>query len=283
MGFLISRVKLLAAFADEYARHGLPEVSGKVDREVLFVVDGVGGFQAAPLMIRRALRLEGSELGTIVYRWQFGLPGEIWTDLMWLRRNRLMGLRLARRLLAFRRANPAARIHVFACSGGAGVTLFACEAMHRRSKRAGYRSVESSGPPLDTLILASPAMAPDYNLGSALRMVKRCYAIVSRRDSVILGLGTRIFGTTDRSFTRAAGMIGFRRPVDVSPQERGAYERLREIRWSPELQEQGHNGGHSGSVTVAFLRHHLLPLLAGEPGCPVYAVGADLPDSPTSR
>ena len=283
MGPLVSRVKLLAAFADELARYGLPEVSGSVDREVLFIVDGVGGFQAAPLMIRRALRLEGSTLGTILYKWQFGLPGEIWTDLMWLRRNRLMGMRLARRLLAFRRANPAAKIHVMACSGGAGITLFALEAMHRRSERAAHRSAEPIAPLVDTLILASPAVSPTYNLGSALGMVKRCYAIVSRRDSIVLGLGTRIFGTMDRSFTRAAGMVGFRMPTDVSPQEREAYERLREIRWSPELQKQGHNGGHTGSVSVAFLRHHLLPLLAGEPTCPVHVVSSDLPNPPVTR
>lgn len=233
-------------------RYGLPEVTGSVDHEVLFLVDGVGGFQASALMARRALREAGSEIGTVLFDWQFGLPGEIWTDLMWLRRNRLMGCKLARRLLAFRRAHPGTAVHILAFSGGAGIAVFACERLRGR-------------PIVETLILACPALSPGYNLGPALHAVKRCYALVSSRDWLMLGLGTRIFGTTDRRFTSAAGLVGFRLPADASPEDLQAYSRLCQIEWSPSLINDANYGGHAGWIDVSFLRRHLPALLRGQP------------------
>ncbi|MGB2987814.1 MAG: hypothetical protein WBE26_18250 [Phycisphaerae bacterium] len=243
----------------ERVRQGLPEVVGPLDREVLFILDGVGGFQAAPLMVRRALQEAGSELGTVIVDWQCCLTGEIWTDLMWLRRNQLMGCKLARRLLAFRRAHPQTAIHMLAFSGGAGIAVFACERLRGRCI-------------VDALILACPALSPAYNLGPAMRAVKRCYALISRRDKLILGLGTRIFGTTDRRFSPAAGLLGFRLPAGISDDDARAYERLREIYWLPSLKEEGHHGGHVGWGSVSFLRHHLPGMLRGEPRLPPHQV-----------
>jgi hypothetical protein len=252
---------MLRTCLTERMRSGLPEVVGPLDREVLFVLDGVGGFQAAPLMVRRALREARVEIGTIVVDWQTGLTGEIFADLMWLRRNRLQGRKLARRLLAFRRAHPQAVIHVLAFSGGAGIAVFACERLRGR-------------PIIETLTLACPALSPGYNLGPALQSVKRCYALVSRRDSYVLGLGTRIFGTTDRRFSPAAGLVGFHVPPDASDDDRGAYQRLFEIQWSPSLRRYGHHGGHVGWGSVPLLRDHLPPILRGRPLLPVRNVGA---------
>ncbi len=256
---------MIWTYVTELLRYGIPEVVGPVDREVLFLLDGVGGFQIELLMVRRALRAEDGggtappDLGTVLFKWQFGLPGDISTDLMWLRRNRLMGLKLARKLLAFRRAHPDTHIHLLAFSGGAGIALFACE-------RLGGRGL------LDTLILACPAMSPEYNLAPALQAVSRCYAMVSHKDRWVLGLGTRLFGTTDRRFVRAAGLVGFRMPKGLSNEETRLYERLREIHWSERFIPDGHHGGHAGWAGVRFLRRHLLPMLRGEPRLPTREV-----------
>jgi hypothetical protein len=224
-------------------------------------------------MIRRALRQAGSPMGTILYRWQFGLPGEIWTDLMWHRRNQLKGRQLARRILAFHRANPQATIQLFACSGGVGVSLFALEAIYRCRTPGHTESVGNRTLPIiDTLVLACPAVSPEYNLTTALGVVRRCYALVSHRDSIILGLGTRIFGTTDRRFMKSAGMVGFRIPPGLTNQQAARYERIREIHWSSEFTKQGHGGGHSGSISLPFLKNHLIPLLAGAPKLPTQPV-----------
>ena len=259
MGFLTNRITVISQYLAERARYGTPELSGTVGSEVLFVLDGVGRFQIAPLMVRRVLRAKAHPMATVLYDWQFGLIGEIWTDLMWHRRNRTMAARLARKLLAFRRAHPDTTIHALAFSGGAGVALFACEQLQGH-------------PLIETLVLACPAVSPEYNLASALGAVKRCYALVSRRDMFILGLGTRVFGTTDRRFSSAAGYLGFRRPGNLSAEEAAFYSRLREITWSPALRELGHHGGHTGWVSERFLSHHLLPMLHGEPLLPTREV-----------
>ncbi len=258
MGFLTCRIAAVSQYFAERIRYGTPEFIGSSDREVVFILDGVGRFQFAPILIRRMLRAAGSDIGTFLYDWQFGLVGEIWTDLMWLRRNRLMGAKLARKLLTFHRTHANTVIHVVSFSGGAGVAVFALEALR------GRRIIE-------TLVMACPALSPEYNLGPALRTVVRGYALISRRDTGILGLGTRIFGTTDRRFVGAAGLRGFQRPAWLSLEDREAYERFREIQWEPSLKAEGHTGGHTGWIAERMLRHHLLPILRGEPLLPVHA------------
>jgi pimeloyl-ACP methyl ester carboxylesterase len=251
MGFLGNRLSVLSSHVADRTRYGLPTEFGPLDEELVVVIDGVGGFQFSPLMIRRVLGFEQPAMGTIWFKWQFGLLGEVWTDLMWERRNRVMGARLARRMLAVRRAHPSARIHLAAFSGGAGVAVFALEALRGRAL-------------IETLILGCPALSPEYNLGPALRCVARAYALISERDRYLLGLGTSMFGTTDRQFCSAAGRVGFRIPPGADDRDRQSYEKLREIRWTPALKPDGHYGGHTGWLNQRFLARHLLPMLRGQ-------------------
>jgi pimeloyl-ACP methyl ester carboxylesterase len=196
--------------------------------------------------------MEHSTIGTILFRWQTPVPFEVLTDLMWLRRNRLMGLKLARRILQFRRSHPRTALHLIAFSGGAAIAVFACERLRGRGR-------------LETLALICPAMSPDYNLAPALRSVTRCYALISQRDRLILGIGTRLFGTTDRKFSAGAGKVGFRIPAGAASEEIRTYDRLRLIRWTPSLKALDHHGGHMGWGQVPLLRRHLPALLRGEP------------------
>lgn len=262
MGLIISRVTLIARALEERWRHGLPHSVGPFDRDVVFVLDGVGRFQFGPLQVRRALRELDTPIGTIMYDWQFGLTGEIFTDLMWIRRNRVMASRLARRLLAFRREHPRTRIHVLGFSGGAGIAVYACEALRGR-------------PVVETLILAAPALSPEYSLARALASVERCYALVSRKDVGILGLGTTVFGTIDRRHTSAAGLRGFRCPEGMTEVSRREYDKLRQFAWDPDLRKLGHFGGHVGWLSLRLLKEHLLPLLAGRPALPDFPAQAD--------
>lgn len=257
MNFISERIYLITRSLGELIRHGLPEFSGPLDKEVLFVVDGVGGFQFGVAAVRIVFREDNIPMGTVFYKWQFGVVGEIWTDLMWLRRNKVMGAKLARKILTFRRAHRDTTIHLLAISGGAGITVFACEYLQRRGL-------------IDTFILAGPAISPMYNLAPALRAVNQCYALTSEKDNWILGAGTRLLGTTDRKYTSAGGMVGFKLPENVSKEDRQAYERFGEIRWEPSWKKEGHLGGHVSWVMTDFVRSHLVPILRGEPRFPVH-------------
>ncbi len=257
---IADRISLIRRRIAERIRYGrIPEETAS-EGPVIVVVDGVGRFQFAPYAIRRALRELGSEIEVLQYDWQFGLTGEVWTDLMWLRRNRVMGARLARRLLRLRRRCRDRPIHLYALSGGCIIAVFACECLRGRDVVA-------------SLVLAAPALSREYNLGPALTAVEHCYVLVSRRDSLVLGAGTRLFGTSDRQFVRAAGMVGFERSPGLPDEHERGYDRCRQIRWSPSLVGEGHGGGHAGWISSEILRRYLPGLLAGSTELPTESIG----------
>jgi hypothetical protein len=259
MGVLIDRASVIGTYLVELVRNGVVDRVGDVSREVVFVLDGVGGFQFVPLLLRRAWRDDPETPGTIMFRWQFGLPGEIWTDLCWRSRNLKKAAEFADLLAEFHQREPGASIHILAFSGGTGIAVWACE---RLSGRA----------PIETMVLACPAISGGYNLAAALGAVGRCYALISHRDTGILGAGTTVFGTVDRVYGSGAGQTGFLLPSDLSDRDREAYDRLGEIYWTTELRALGHRGGHTGWAQVAFLREHMLALVRGEPKLPVARV-----------
>lgn len=269
MSYIVDRISLITRGVAERLQYGLKETTGETDKEVLFIVDGVGGFQFGLSAARKVFRDEQIPIGTVFYKWQFGLVGEIWTDLMWYKRNRKMAEKLAHKITDFHHEHPETIIHLWSISGGAGIAIFACELLEQQI--------------IDTLILACPAMSPQYNLAPAMRNANRCYALTSSNDYCILGVGTRIFGTTDRRFTRAAGMVGFQLPEDLSDEDINVYERFREIRWEPSWQKEGHHGGHLTWVTDHFIRGHLVPILRGEPHFEVHKIKKSVGSSADNR
>ncbi len=259
MGIISTRIQAVSAYLSERLRHGLPIRQGQLDQEILVIVDGVGGFQFAPVLIRRMLRQTNATMGTVYFPWQFGLVGEIFTDLMWLRRNRMMGAKLAEQLLQLRQEFPETKIHVIAYSGGVGISVFALE----------YLSVPTI---VESLIMACPALSPSYNLAPALRNVNRAYALISAADYGILGAGTTVLGTTDRKHCAAAGLRGFQIPDHASTDDLAEYAKLKEIRWDKSQRALGHSGGHTGWASGKWLARHLRPIVEGGPLLPGYDV-----------
>src|SRR5205807_9495687 len=80
-------------------------------------------------------------------------------------------------------------------------------------------------------------------------------------DAIVLGLGTRIFGTIDRIRSVSAGFVGFRPPVSLDDTQRAQYAKLRQVRWQPGMASTGYLGGHVGTDIPAFLRKYVVPLL----------------------
>jgi len=80
---------------------------------------------------------------------------------------------------------------------------------------------------------------------------------------IILGLGTRLFGTIDRVRTVGAGLVGFKIPADdaQNANQNCAYRKLRQIRWHPRMAATGYFGGHLGPDCPLFLRKYVVPLL----------------------
>jgi hypothetical protein len=111
-------------------------------------------------------------------------------------------------------------------------------------------------------VLLSSALSPDYNLAKALRAVHRRMTLFwSPFDVIVLGAGTRLFGTIDRRKSISAGLVGFRQPRGLDEFAIRQYAKLKQVRWSPRMASTGYLGGHVGPDSPAFLRKYVLPLL----------------------
>lgn len=248
MGVLISRLEMVMRAAGERWPFHIAPLVGDPRQGTVFLLDGIGGILLAPVNVRKGLQEAGVPFATYVYNWNWGLRGELLVDLIWLRRNRMQGLRLARLLRRFHRENPGAPLHVIAFSGGTGIAVFAAEHLGPRVR-------------IDTLILCCSALSPEYPLANALEHVNRCYAFPSVRDVGFLKLGTTVFGTLDRRFGPAAGLVGFRPTAAGDTPDTLYGGKLRQIWWTDAMRRYGHHGHHVGSATVLFAQHVLAPLL----------------------
>ena len=249
---LRDRLSVLGPWVADLVRYGIPGYVSNGDQEIVMLLDGVGGFQFLPVLVRRVLREGELPMSSTWFRWQMPVPGLMLVDLMWRSRNQRRAALLARQLQDLHARFPSAKIHVIGYSGGTGVAVFALEALGGRV-------------PIETLLLFAPAISPNYNLAPMMQNVRRAYVMVSPRDSWLLGIGTRLFGTMDRRRVASAGLVGFSVPEDIGPDHREAYSRIHVVEWCEEFRDSGHSGGHIGWTQLSFLRKHLVPLLAGQP------------------
>ena len=161
-------------------------------------------------------------------------------------RNHQQAARVANLIVARLRADPQARVILTAESGGTGIAIWALESLPKDLR-------------IQTLLMLAPAISPRYDLTAALRHVSgKAYAFTSAGDVIILGAGTRLFGTMDGKKTEAAGLVGFRAPPAASPDE---YRKLIQIKYDPAWMIWGNFGSHAGGMSATFARHVLAPLL----------------------
>lgn len=116
---------------------------------------------------------------------------------------------------------------------------------------------------VDQVVLVQPAISPGYDLSRALKHVKRnMYYTSSPGDWFVLGVGTRVFGTSDGQKSDAAGFVGFRPPPTADARQ---YRKLVEIKYDPAWIRWGDFGSHTGALSTSFAFHVLAPLLTGNP------------------
>ena len=229
-----------------------PETPPNTGEGLVIVADGVGGFNVCGLALARVVKETGLPLTVRVARWGHGL-GRWYADLSKTANQELQAEQVAESVRRHRDRHPRAPIFLVGKSGGCVVQVKALERL--------------SGVGVERLILLAPALSPKYDLTRALNNVNAEVVVFwSPLDVLILGVGTGIFGTSDRSRSWGAGMVGFRRPSAADPPERlGAYQKLRQVRWSPRMSATGHLGGHLGTDSPFFLKKYVLPLLRVEP------------------
>jgi pimeloyl-ACP methyl ester carboxylesterase len=219
-------------------QHGLTLVLPGIESESVFTYGMCDGLH------------DGGVPGAIrVFNWGLPFPGGYLANLTRIDRNRRRAADIAREICLYQDAFPGRPVHLVAQSGGAGIAVFAAEAL-------------PEGRQIDSIVLLGAALSPTYNLARALaRTRKGLLNSYSTRDTLILGWGTRIFGTTDRKFTPAAGSLGFQMPANLSHEETQLYnQKLIQLPWMPQMADTGrHYGGHISCGCETHLTQNIAP------------------------
>ena len=112
---------------------------------------------------------------------------------------------------------------------------------------------------VENVVMIAPALSPDYDLTGALRHVRgSMYVIYSEFDSLVLGVGTTLFGTIDGVQMEAAGKVGFVRPAGG---DEGEYRKVMQVPYEPEWARYGNYGDHIGGMMRRFVEAVVTPMV----------------------
>jgi len=217
---------------------------------VLGGIEGPSQYSAA--MARGVLRA-GFRGAVVRYGWNRCIPVIGALNNLMNRRHlerRIEGL--VRMLVEYGRAHRDAPIYLFAQSGGCFVAISAVERLPADVR-------------VQSIVLLAPSISPDYDLRPAAERCERAIVSVGGPgDYFFLGLGTTVFGTSDRRHTPSAGWIGWH----------ARHPRFVEMRWHPDWLRYGYLGNHTTTSSSAFVRSVLGDWFRGlavvperRPGC----------------
>ena len=214
---------------------------------LVLVADGCGGIELCELGMRQVMSEQGGLRRVRPVRWGHGFA-RWFADLSDVANHLAHSRAIVEEVLDWRERNPSKPVFLVGKSGGTWIVVQALEGLPVGS--------------VEAVVLLAPAMSPGYDLSRALRAVSREIVVFwSPLDVVVLGAGTWLFKTTDRVRSFSAGMVGFRWPEGLDDAGRLLYEKLRQVRWRPEMASTGYLGGHVGPDSPAFLRRYVVPLL----------------------
>jgi pimeloyl-ACP methyl ester carboxylesterase len=232
--------------------------AARLDRGLVFCLDGVGGYNIGPRWVRDGLDEGGCQCAVYIFNWGYGPAGMFVADIMDETGNKKRAAELARLIENYQGFYPGRPVYLIGHSGGGGMVIFALEEM-------------KPGTRVDGVFLLAPAVDPERNLAPALRHVSgQCLVTYSPADFALMGLGTSVFATMDRKHTVAAGLVGFKMPRGLSPDDQAQYRKLRQAGWDPSFFKKGILGGHMSWSSPWFAREFIAPVLRGEPASPVF-------------
>lgn len=174
-----------------------------------------------------------------VFEWTDVMPMRNLTDVEYQQKK---GEELAARIRQHRALNPEARLVLTAHSGGGIVVIRALESLDMPDDSESTSTTAAAI--VEQVWLLGVAVSPSYDLGRVMARTDRLVSVSSHHDWVILGLGTSLFGTSDRQHRDSAGMIGF--AYDHPRFEQWGYDRS----WS----KFGNNGDHLRLLDHRFAR-----------------------------
>ena len=114
--------------------------------------------------------------------------------------------------------------------------------------------------------LLAAAVAPDHDLTAALEHSELgIWNFYSPKDVGFLAVGTSVFGTMDRTHTRAAGAVGFRVPEHLDLAGKDLYAaKLHNAPHNKRMARAGGDGSHLGWARPRFAEKWLAPMILAD-------------------
>lgn len=224
---------------------GVAAASGEEGKAFLLHLNGIGGERMCDHTLVDGLREGGFRAEVEFYDWTGGRIGI--EALQGRDRHEKEAKKIAEKLTAQHRAHPDVPIYVTSHSGGCGLAVWALELLPDDVQ-------------VECLLMFAPALSPDYDLSKAFRHVKRkAYAFTSKYDTIVLGTGTKMFGTIDGQRVEAAGLRGFVRPDAADAEE---YKKMETHAYRAAwLGQYGSAGSHICALRKKFAREYVARLL----------------------
>ena len=220
----------------------------RMEQGLVIILPGIEGESWMNRDIRYGLQLAGVTSGLPIHPWGQSLPlaGAI-INQMDHDGNRREGVKLARMIVQYQDNHPGCPVYLIGHSGGAGICVFAAEAL-------------PEGRQIDGMVLLAASLSNSYDLTRALRRSRG--GIVSFHQVTDIGflvLGTTIMGNVDGTRGPAAGAIGFEEPDEnAAPIRRQAYTRLFQIRLTPSMTGLDIDA-HGSSTRAEFVSTFVAP------------------------
>jgi hypothetical protein len=212
----------------------------------MIYVPGIGGYGHEDRGWVNGLRTGGFTGDAEIWHWtgKLGPISALWAHV----RHHAEARRIADRICKLRSDSPEKPVVLVGHSAGAGLVVMALEDLPPHVQ-------------VDRVVLLAPALSRTYDLTGALRHVRgRADVFYSERDTLVLAIGTTLFGTVDGVHGEAAGHAGFVKPAGASE---AAYARLSEHPYMDERRVHGDDGGHEGILAPDVAAVVITPLLPG--------------------
>jgi hypothetical protein len=220
----------------------------------LLHLPGIGGARSIDRRMTDGLKDGGWDGAISIYDWTAHDPGI--NALLSYKRNKEQAEKVEQQIEQKLARDPNLKVTLTSHSGGTGIAVWALEDM-------------PEGMQVQTLVLLASALSPEYDLSKALKHVRgKAYVFYSKNDQVVLGAGTRLFGTIDGVKTDAAGLVGFKKPEGADEK---AYEKLVQKPYDDGWIAFQNIGNHVGCMSQPFAENVIAAMLiedegAGEPG-----------------
>jgi pimeloyl-ACP methyl ester carboxylesterase len=222
-----------------------PPTDDQTERGLVYMLPGMGGNVEAMGRPYKALRDGGVESEIRVLDWSRGLAAL--ANLTDYASNLARCAEIAAEIATYHEAYPDAPVDIVGYSAGGGLAVLIAELLPEDCH-------------LRNVVLVHAAISPDYDLEPALSHIDgELVNFYSPADWLILGVGTEIFGTIDRTYTASAGKTGFNLQRAVAGEQSAA--KVEQVCWVPEMGREGHFGLHATMFSYDWNKEYVAPYM----------------------